>query len=322
MAARRQLQLASIADIQGSIQANDGKSSAALVVHGLLFAGLVSVVANLGDTYDSAALGAKIAGGCLLLGAALSFVISVLALTKAVRPHDPRQTRNEIGDLHAQAFFPPAQPKKRERAHGGARFWEQCRRLARLDSDRRLEQEYAAEQVKLAEIRAVQAHAAKRGFRWLRLEIAAAFAFLALVIAVSLDVPALAADREDQLRIEWHTAQAEPETVLRDGASASFDATRPFTLRLVARGGDIERVRLSGALAVRCAFPGGRAEQAAEPIRVERQASGDTRGERTLEYTIAPPCGRTTRAAVDGAVLGEAVAEQESAVVQLQLRAR
>jgi hypothetical protein len=188
----RELQLASLPDIQGSIQANDNKSSAGLVVHGLLFAGVVTIAGSISDVYDDATTLARIAGGVSLLAAASAFGVSVLALIDAALPHDPKSTRDQIKGRYASAFFPPADPKLRP--PGGPRgLDDQLDRLAKLKTARDFEEEYAAEQVKLADVRVTQAHAAKRGFAWLKYELAAVALFLLLVALVAVGAPGAAA---------------------------------------------------------------------------------------------------------------------------------
>ncbi|HEX2086595.1 MAG TPA: hypothetical protein VHF89_13005 [Solirubrobacteraceae bacterium] len=218
----RELQLASLPDIQGSIQANDTKSSAALVVHGLLFAGVVSIVAQIGDVFDQATLVARIGGGVLLLFAALAFGVSVLQLIKAARPHDPRSTREAIGGRSKGAFFPPADPRRRP-PDGPQALDKQLARLARLQTQADFEREYAGEQIKLADVRATQAYAAKRGFAWLERELGAVAGFLALVVLVALGAPYVAKEDDDERRAPLRVSVGAGATVdLRDGRAVTL----------------------------------------------------------------------------------------------------
>ncbi len=50
----RELLFKGIEDLQGSIHASDAKCSAALITHGLLFAGVVTVAANAARIYPDA----------------------------------------------------------------------------------------------------------------------------------------------------------------------------------------------------------------------------------------------------------------------------
>jgi hypothetical protein len=317
MAARRELQLASIPDIQGSIQANDTKSSAALVVHGLLFAGVVTIVGNSGGVYADATLGAKITGGLLLLGAAVAFGRSVLKLIEAARPHDPESTRDVLAGKHAEAFFPPAHPKERPPA-GERGFEEQLERLAKLETDTDFEEEYAAEQVKLADIRVTQAHAAKIGFEWLRYEIFAAGAFLLLVAMVALGVPALARGEADGIDLAWRVADADGQTEL--AGSATTPVRAPFAVTLVARGEDVERSRISGAIATSCSGGKGGRPPIAEPVSGEETRS-DTEGEMTVSYRSRLACAKGQATSVTGVLHGEARTRDGTARADLTIRA-
>jgi len=104
---RERVLLAAIQDIQGSIRANDGKHSAALILHGLLFAGTTNVAVQLDEsTYRGAHLAI---GGIALAIAAFAFAVSLACLLRAVAPHRPSRdliVRMVSGARPPGVFFP------------------------------------------------------------------------------------------------------------------------------------------------------------------------------------------------------------------------
>jgi hypothetical protein len=83
---RRELLAGAISDIQGSLHANVSKASAALIVHGLLFIGVLTITGQLGPIYEQASPKEQ-DWGLLLLGVSLLFfLISVSGLLLAVVP--------------------------------------------------------------------------------------------------------------------------------------------------------------------------------------------------------------------------------------------
>jgi Na+-transporting methylmalonyl-CoA/oxaloacetate decarboxylase gamma subunit len=152
-------------------------------VHGLLFAGVASVTTSLGGAYGEALEGTRIAGGALLVVAGLAFVGSVLSLVKAVRPYEASEFVGSTTRRVADAFF-PTEPTK-DRSFDVA-FDDQLRCLQKLASEDDFRREYAYEQVKLGALRRIQADAAKRGFRLLRVELFAVLLFLTLVALVEV----------------------------------------------------------------------------------------------------------------------------------------
>lgn len=263
--ATRELQLASMPDIQGSIQANDTKSSAALVVHGLLFAGVVSVAANIGDTFETATLGARIAGGVLLAAAASAFGGSVLALIDAARPHDPKSTRDVTTGKQAEAFFPPANPRLRPPGTVNA-LADQQARLASLQTQADFEAEYAAEQIKLADIRVTQAYAAKRGFALLKLELLFVAVFLLLVALVAVGTPHLAGADERSAIVRLAVEDGDRRLRSSGGGTLRVSGRRPVTVRVLASGAGLERVELVGESATRCARGRGGRRGGIDPV--------------------------------------------------------
>lgn len=254
-ALRRELQLASIADIQGSIHANDQKSSAGLVVHGLLFAGVLTVVANIGAIIDDATPLAQWAGGALLVAAFVCFVLSIIALARATSPYEPTEVEETFGDDYEHVFFPL--PTDLEKAIGpgvGTQHKALLVELEKVGSAEEIERVYAAEQVKLADIRDTQATRAKWGFGILQLELLAVAVFLALVGLVALDAPVVADDRPDQVGLRWTVTQHGKRQSVEDGGRLVVSRpNRPIDITLAARGeDDVRTAAVLGAATLRC----------------------------------------------------------------------
>lgn len=315
--ARRELQLASIPDMQGSIQANDSKSSAALIVHGLLFAGVVTVVSRLGEVYDRATPGAKIAGYVLLFAAAVAFVLSMLALTEAARPHDPESTREALGDQQAEAYFPPADPRRRP--PGGCRgFQEQVDRLAKLKTEDDFTREYAGEQIKLADIRATQAYATKRGFKWLRYELMAVGLFLLLVFLVAVEFPHLArAHARADVSLRWSIAQRGRLRSVGDGGTVIVARRGTIRIGLAANGSRITSLQALGTATWLCR--GRTAVPIVEPLAAERQRDAGARRLSLSTSLVQPPCPGGRRPQLRAYLVAVGRADRAVALGQLRL---
>lgn len=269
-ALRRQLQLASIADIQGSIHANDQKSSAGLVVHGLLFAGVLTVAANIGGVIDDASIVARAAGVAALLIALGAFVVSIIEIAKAAAPYQPRGVAAEISPEYKHVFFPLPDELSSASGNQHAALLEQ---LKQVKDEEQVARVYAAEQVKLADIRQVQARRAERGFLWLRVELYAVTAFLALVVLVAIATPVLAKDAPaDRLSLLW-TVHHDGRRQLEGGGQLAVHQTRrALKVTVTARGRDeIRVVSLSGSATMRCLR---RTPQSASRIVLPLSASG------------------------------------------------
>jgi hypothetical protein len=180
----RELLFKGIEDIQGSIHANDAKCSAALITHGLLFAGVVTVAANAARIYPDAHGPLPILALVFAGLAACAFVVSIVCLLHAVMPYQPSALAEGIVDGHRppELFFPPTS----QLSLGGA---EAMRR--QLDAVGRLDQEgvtleLVAESVKLADIRRHEARYARVGYRVLMVEVVLVVTFLGLAGATAL----------------------------------------------------------------------------------------------------------------------------------------
>jgi hypothetical protein len=104
--AQRDLLLAAIVDVGRSVSTNDQKASAALIVHGLLFAGVTAVIDKLGSIYGKASGVERVLGCVLLIAALLLFVLSVVALLLAVLPYRPKALYADLRHSSRQVFFP------------------------------------------------------------------------------------------------------------------------------------------------------------------------------------------------------------------------
>ncbi len=178
------LLLASIEDVQSAIIANDTKASAALIVHGLLFTGVITLLVNLGGVYHSAS-GAQqhVALVCLFL-AFVAFLGSIYFILRALLPYHPdkleAQLRAKYSDRYREVFFPLGLLKEADP------YGELLKRLAELDDDESITAELAAERIKLADILRYESMQTRRGYLLLRAEIALAAAFLIVVATAVL----------------------------------------------------------------------------------------------------------------------------------------
>jgi len=172
---QRTLLYASITDISSSVKANDAKASAALVVHGLLFAGILNVVTKLDHAYGQASHRERILGVVLLGVTLAAFLCSILLLLLAVSPYRPKKLETRIGPFYPHVFFPVRSLFRGSTPHESLR-----QRVASLDEDAILD-ELTAEVLKLADILAYESDRAKWGYRALLAEVFAAAAFLVTV---------------------------------------------------------------------------------------------------------------------------------------------
>jgi hypothetical protein len=181
----RELLFKGIEDLQGSIHANDSKCSAALITHGLLFAGVVTVTANAAKIYPHAHGALPILALVFAGLAACAFVVSIAFLLLAVMPYQPSALAQGIGDEHLppRLFFPPLSQLS---PGGGDPVRRQLDAAGRLDEEA-VTLELVAESVKLADIRRHEARFARVGYRALMVEVALVVVFLGLVGATALN---------------------------------------------------------------------------------------------------------------------------------------
>lgn len=174
------LQAASIADVQASISANDSKASAALIVHGLLFTGLIGLITHLGKIYDDASLAQRILA-LSLLGLALgAFVLSIYFILRALVPYRPSKgIMQELEGRYLEVFFPLD-------LLGARRPYDTL--LGRLHGmdQQSITAELAAERLKLADILRHESVQTQRGYRLLLAEIVFVALFLVVLATAAL----------------------------------------------------------------------------------------------------------------------------------------
>jgi hypothetical protein len=177
------LLLASIEDVQGSIVANDTKASAALIVHGLLFTGVITLLVNLNGVYRPANHVQKYAALAFLCVTFAAFLVSIYFLLGALLPYHPKeledQLREKYSDKYREVFFPLGLLECAD-PYGAL-----LNRTNDLDDDS-ITAELAAERIKLADILRHESTQTQRGYLWLRAEIAFASLFLIVVVTAVL----------------------------------------------------------------------------------------------------------------------------------------
>lgn len=163
---------AAIGDIGAAVRANDAKTSAALVLHGLVFAGITTLVTRLGNTYQHASSLVQ-ALGIGFLGVALGcFLRSVWCLISAARPYRPKGLEERIHQGYHHVFFPLDDIYDANDPH---RLM--VARLAAMNDDD-VTAELAAETLKLGDILQHESRNTARGYYWLSWELVATTAFL------------------------------------------------------------------------------------------------------------------------------------------------
>lgn len=173
------LLLASIQDVQSSIGANDSKASAALIVHGLVFTGLIELLVNLGGVYRGAGEAQRVVALIFLFLVLLTFLLSIYFIMRALLPYHPEKLERKLGDRFPEVFFPQRFLKDPDP------YASYAKRLGELDGEEGIWPELAAERLKLADVLRYEAGNTRRGYQFLRFEIAFAAAFL-IVLATAV----------------------------------------------------------------------------------------------------------------------------------------
>ena len=179
VAAKRQLLLAAVADIGRSVKANDQKASAALVVHGLLFAGILTIVSKLGSTYRDATTWQQDIGLALLGVALAAFLISVGYLLMSLRPYRPTDLEKKMECRYKRVFFPREDDLNLDRPFEAWRD-----RVNELDKPDDILDTLTAEILKLGKILDFESAKAKVGYYSLFGELVAVAAFFVLAAGV------------------------------------------------------------------------------------------------------------------------------------------
>lgn len=174
------LLVASIQDVQSSIGANDSKASAALIVHGLVFTGLIELLVNLGGVYRGASDAQRVIALIFLFLVLLTFLLSIYFIMRALLPYHPEKLQSKLGDRFPEVFF-PLRFLKDPNPYAA---YTKC--LGELDGEKDgIWRELAAERLKLADVLRYEAGNTRRGYQFLRFEIAFAAAFL-IVLATAV----------------------------------------------------------------------------------------------------------------------------------------
>jgi hypothetical protein len=184
----RWLLLAGIEDAQGTIHANDAKCSAALITHGLLFAGVVTVTADAAKMYPHTHGALPVIALGLGGLAAAAFLISIMALLFSVMPYRSKTLLGVIAEKRdqPQLFFPPRISGHCLSAAGAEELIRgQLNALDVLD-DGGVKRELVYESVKLAAVRDHEAGFARVGYAFLVVEVALVIAYLGVVAATAL----------------------------------------------------------------------------------------------------------------------------------------
>jgi len=171
--------LASVVDTEGTIRATDTKASIALVLHGLLFSGLISVTERIGPTYDAASPGFHILIVALLGVALCSAVASVVCLLLCVAPA-PLSALPDLPKSARGLFFVNVQAKGR--INPGVGFVDSAyfNDVKAMDADSRL-RHLTGEVLALSSIRARKTTLVRRGLTLLGIEVVASLACLAVI---------------------------------------------------------------------------------------------------------------------------------------------
>jgi hypothetical protein len=177
---QQRLLYAAIDDIGESVRGNDAKAYAALVLHGLIFAGLTALVTQLGDVYEAATQAERVVGVTALGMTFATFVVSAWFLIDAVSPYRPVALDRKLAQQYRNVFFPTSEMLKACAPHD-----EMTRRLADMD-EFTIRDELVAETLKLADILSHESNQTKWGYRILRAELVSAIAFVVTAAVSSL----------------------------------------------------------------------------------------------------------------------------------------
>ncbi len=172
--------LAAVTDAEGTIRATDTKASIALVLHGLLFSGLVGVTQDAGNIYHAASCHFQTAVLILLGLVGSGFLLSVGCLLGCVAP-SPRSAIPDVSPLGTAGFFIPMRAKgpfsPRVRSIDVAAYAQMVRGM---NASARQEQ-LMGEVLKLNAIRERKTTLIRRGLSFLAAELVATVAYVAVL---------------------------------------------------------------------------------------------------------------------------------------------
>jgi hypothetical protein len=129
------------------------------VVHGLLFAGTVTVVTKLGPAYHAASSCQRTSAIVLLAISLLAFIVSVAYLLWAMSPYRPTGVEEKVRDKYKRVFFPLRSDLKL-----AAPFEPWRERITELQPKDILD-ELTAEALKLADVLHTESTRASIGYR-------------------------------------------------------------------------------------------------------------------------------------------------------------
>lgn len=181
-AARRPMLLAAIADTEATIQASDTKASIALVIHGLMISGVLSLVTELDSSFDSGADLYRVLVVALLALIVVLFVLSVSQLLRCVMPV-PARLFSGIKGGHDVFFIEASADPLSGAVQGLPSVATVHGDLVSLDQGE-LEEDLVVELVKVSAVRARKVALVGNGLRWLALEIGVGVLFL---VSVAID---------------------------------------------------------------------------------------------------------------------------------------
>ncbi|HWC47950.1 MAG TPA: hypothetical protein VG448_03625 [Solirubrobacterales bacterium] len=252
-----------IADIQGSIHANDSKSAAGLVVQGLLTTAVVTVVTHLGTVYGDGSPGARTAIKILLAAVVVTALVSILYLVRAIYPYNPRLISRRLKEREAhpyrEIFFPDIK-EIREAAQDADAFEGftssfEANVKALRDNPDEVTREYVAELLKVADIRAHEADQAKVGFVFLGLEVFLVAAYLVVAGCIAGQILGFdAAASSGPPSLHWTVKDGGVKRVVGKRARLVVRPEKSLTVRVAvgAHQVNVTRVRLTRRTTLRC----------------------------------------------------------------------
>lgn len=170
--ARRTMLLAAIADTEGTIHASDTKASIALVIHGLILSGVLSLAGSLGADFEGFYRALVIV---LLAAIVVVFVTSVFQLLRSVTP-TPARVFSGIEGGHNVFFVEARADPITGNIRGVPSVSDVHRALVCLDEGE-LEEDLVVELMRVSAVRARKVALVGSGLRLLGIEIALAVAF-------------------------------------------------------------------------------------------------------------------------------------------------
>jgi hypothetical protein len=208
-----------IEDIQGSIHANDSKSAAGLVVHGLLATAVVTLAVHLGPIYNSATVvGHDLIKWALIVTLPVA-VASIICLIVAVYPQGPGKIDSRLADRHPGVFFPDVKKLKGSRLDEFDQLRPKLTALAAATAGDALDDAYLAELLKVAYIRFKEARWARAGFVLLGAEVLCVAVFLATVGCVAGHELGVAASKTSSVSPHRDVVQGKHRYSLTDGGT-------------------------------------------------------------------------------------------------------